>query len=111
MNHYDARQQSDSKKWHYTCRNGRDIWAVGNCAEDAGHETAAEARACYRGYLIETAKLNVKLDPGGACRSCKKPAKEAAMVNGFPHFLCEKHMNKEGLEKAFPAVGSSVSSY
>lgn len=32
MNHYAARQISSSGKWHYTCRNGENVWAVGYCS-------------------------------------------------------------------------------
>ena len=113
MNHYEPRQHSDSKKWHYTCRRDGDVWAVGRCGEDGGHDTATEACSCYRSHLIDTARFGAKAEPPGPCRvpGCKRAAKELAEVQGFPYLLCEKHHSKEGLEKVFPAVGSAVSSY
>lgn len=110
MNYYDARQHSITERWTYTCRNGRDIYPVGHCAEDAGHDTPEEACACYRTYLIETARMGVKFLQTTECKVCREATDEAAMVNGAPFFLCEDHMDEESLAKVYPAVGSSISS-
>jgi hypothetical protein len=112
MTHYAARQHSITERWAYTCRQGGDIWPVGRCAEDGGHDTAEQAQACYRQHLIESAEMSVQFKGDyQRCRApgCTEPTTEAAMYNGAPVFLCEEHMDEDFLEKIVPSVGTSIS--
>lgn len=112
MRYYDARQNSETKKWHYTVRQDKFIDAVGYCADDAGHATAKEACACYRGYLVENATLGMKMSAKLQCEypGCEEFTKGLAMYGGRPVVLCEKHQDKASLEAVVPEVGSSIES-
>lgn len=112
MNHFDARQDKVTRRWHYTCRSGLEIWAVGRCDLDGGHETEEGARACYRGYLLENARTNVKLSDAVPClhEGCDKKTERAATVADRTFPLCKDHMAAKFLDALFPQVGTIVSS-
>lgn len=112
MNYFEALQRSETKRWHYTCRNGRNVWAVGKCGEDGGHATPEEARICYREFLIANADLNVKVAPGGTCgaEGCEQKTEKAALVANAYYRLCKDHMNAKTLDEIVPAVGTIISS-
>lgn len=112
MNHYDARQEIGTKRWRYTCRRDREIFAVGSCDQDDGHDTAEEACACYRAHLIESAKLSVNTSQLTLCSvpGCGDPTEEVALLPFAAYPLCEDHMTRDGLAKVMPEVGTMVSS-
>lgn len=54
MNYRQPKQRKDDGKWQFTCTNGAAPWPEGYCAtNDCRHETAEEAAACYRRWLVE----------------------------------------------------------
>lgn len=115
MNYYDARQHSITERWCYTCRQGGDIWTVGTCGEDGGHESSEEARACYRTYLLANRLLlNVELgDEHRICGvvDCQELTHQACMIDMWTMPLCPSHMNPDQATRLFPPVGSQISSY
>lgn len=114
MNHYDARQDSSTGRWHYTRLNGRHAHAVGHCTDDGGHDEPAEACACFRGWLIENANYRATAVGGPkvcAVAKCGEPTDRLAIPQmGAYYFLCEDHCNPLGLDSVFPPVGSFFAS-
>ena len=82
---------------------------------DDGHETAEEARECYKRYLLDN---HVNLEFGTTrntqqrCQveGCENWTQTAAMVDHRTYDLCDDHRNLEALE-GLVAVGSSMGSY
>jgi hypothetical protein len=111
VNYFDARQDKVTLKWHYTCRTGLEIWAVGKCDLDGGHETEDGARACYRAYLVENARLNVKLTNAVRCcfPECEKQTDRAATASHHTFAMCKEHLNARSLDVVFPQVGTITS--
>lgn len=109
MNHFEARQDKVSRRWHYTCRNGLEIWAVGNCGSDGGHDSEAAANACYRKSLIDGARLTKLVDDARECGACGKPADRVTAVLNRVYALCKEHGNARGLDQLVPAVGAIIS--
>ena len=77
-----------------------------------GHATAEEACECYRRYLLDN-RLEFRAH-GVAhypCRVCGALTNCHAEVDFQMFHLCDEHRNKEEVEKLFPKVGQSWSSY
>jgi hypothetical protein len=115
MNYYDARQHSITEKWAYTCRNGGDIWPVGSCGDDGGHETDEQARSCYRDWLLAN-RLRLRIEMGPVpmiCQvaGCDEMTGQVAEVGHWVAPLCSEHMDAENVMLLFPPVGSQISSY
>lgn len=109
VNFYSALQRRGDLRWDFTC-NGS---AVGYCGgeahrryhngengekfHDSGHETKAEAEACYHQYLLDN-RLRFG-EMSGQQRECGKCG---AWTSGFAElgmskmlFLCVDHRTKE----------------
>jgi len=130
MNYFKARQRKDGK-FDYTCMNDGQIWPVGYCsvyhelpndnwisesyraANEAtkdkhhgdGHDTAQEAQACYRAYLLDHA-----LHLNGAwenvqhkCEVCGEWTELYAEIQMRCWNLCPQHNSREEVEKLFEA--------
>jgi hypothetical protein len=122
MNYYEALQRQTDKRWDYTQRRDGQTRAVGYCAgngaaphHEDGHETADEARECYKRFILD--KL-VKLEFGTTedtqhrceVEGCEGWTQKVSMVNHRTYNLCDDHRNVEALE-GLVVVGSSMSSY
>jgi hypothetical protein len=128
MNYYQAREILDEKtnegtgKFHFTCQNGKAIYAVGYCAQGCpGHDSKQEADACFNKYQVDTATFHT-IPPEKAhslhrCEVCGKHTASFAQMayGGSTHILCDEHLNKEGLAQAMgsPTEGDTqiISSY
>jgi hypothetical protein len=72
-----------------------------------GHATADEACACYGKYLLDN-KLRLGLKYGDMqrkCEVCGEWTELNACVDNQYMTLCEKHNNREEVEKLFRGVG------
>jgi hypothetical protein len=74
-----------------------------------GHDTAEEACEHYRQYQLDTARYNGHdAESQEKCAVCQEWTQEYAVVDGWHHYrLCDKHRNREGLEKVHGKVGES----
>lgn len=133
MNHFKARQRKDGR-WDYTCRNDNYIFPVGYCDEyrplddrfpadpvydankdkhhTSGHATPEEARECYNRYLLDQQlRLNLEsTDTQRRCQVCQEWTSLFADLDCHIYELCEKHNNREEVEKLFKGVGEIWSS-
>ena len=110
MNYQKARQLESTKKWHYTSENNGRIHPIGYCANHEGHETAEEAQACYKGYLLDN---NLLLDGKwegqlSKCQVCGEWTDGMASIpwNQWYVTLCDTHRNRGEVERLF-TVGES----
>lgn len=115
MNYYDARQLETSGRWHYTCKNDGRIWPVGYCRDHPeGHEIEAEARNCYREYLIRERTQyqdGVSATSQHKCRECQTWTTGYATVGESALYeLCDDHRNEMIIRKLYPVVGQIISS-
>lgn len=79
-----------------------------------GHETAEEACACYRNYLLDHhLRLDGKFhDAKEKCAECSDWTQTFARVHGSsPIVLCESHLNRETVEKHYGPISEIISSY
>lgn len=114
---YAARQRIDGR-WDYAAMRDGQVRPVGYCAgyggsgHQDGHSTAEEAYACYRLYLLDTARLDGSdASTRHRCRICGEWTDRYAVVGALGWYpLCPPHLNQEMLETLFPAVGPMVSS-
>lgn len=72
------------------------------CFHKDGHDTEAEARACFRAYLLDI-KLDLKghvIEPTPKCnvKGCAKGAREVRAGNYHYWYLCETHRTREVVE-------------
>jgi hypothetical protein len=114
MNYYEARQRKNSEKWDYTCTNDGESWPVGYCAEDGGHETAQEARDCYKRFLLDQ-RLHLDrqmTNQQNRCvaAGCDRWTSGYAEVDQRIFILCDEHRTREVVESLF-TVGTSCSSW
>ena len=92
-------------------------YPVGYCAEDClGHDTKEEAVSHYTQYQLDKtihfSKSNLNCPK--PCMVCKEPTvKFAEIGSGIGQFyiLCEKHFNREELEKLHKVPETFISSY
>lgn len=145
MNYYDATQLSDGSGWHYTRTNDGVTQAAGYCSpvipcslcttgfgkegcpecqgkgytlregEEHVHETAEEARECFRRYLLDGQREETYADWTG-CRykDCDTPTKKGLTTRtplGHGHPLCDEHRTPEILEELTPGIGQITASY
>lgn len=116
MNYYEARQTKDGTGWHFTCQNGADVWAVGNCREHPPHATREEAEECYCDAVLESLET-FQRDPKHLliCAECKQPThrfattKDAGFAQRIP--LCAIHNTRAIYAKHFEFSPVFVSSY
>jgi len=125
MNFLSARQIEGSNKWRYTCFNDKlhSTYAIGYCyRNNCLHETAEEAKQCYKEYLLNNSLVfgvradvsaQAKLAP--TCAICNEPTLHFAEV--LPIYgvwsLCLKHNNKETVSKLLTlrVINESQGSY
>jgi hypothetical protein len=132
MNYFQARQRKESKRWDFTCKNDGRIWPVGYCAgkkigesadpptsdkyHDDGHETEAEARECYKQYVLDnelhfdaredSRSMHVCAYPG--CDEFTKGIATLGCARMWP--LCDEHRNKEAVSELYTAPSQIISS-
>lgn len=115
MNYYDARELKDGG-WHYTSANRRSgTHPVGYCHEHGPHETADEARECFRRYLLDGQREEAYGDwTGCEWEGCDTPTKKGLTTRpplGHGFALCDEHRTAENLEALTPDVGQIMASY
>lgn len=114
MNYYQARERKDGGGWHFTCRNGSSIWAVGYCATHEPHPTRKEAEECYKSYLLDH-RLDLDATMGGGvhkpCEVCKELTNKMALIDETAHALCDQHRTKEQVSALIQAPGFIMSSW
>ena len=76
-----------------------------------GHATPEEACACYKEYQLDTAlRFGTQPNRKEQCLVCGEWTQQMAMVGGYETYvLCEKHANREEVEKLY-VVGESAES-
>jgi hypothetical protein len=133
VNYYDALQVSDGPmkgKWHYVSQNRREgTHPVGYCSRFNGdgteksdeeyhahaHETADEARECFRRYLLDGSREESYSDwTGCEYEGCDEPTKKGLTQRtplGHGFALCDKHRTQEVLEELTGPIGQIVASY
>jgi hypothetical protein len=117
VNYYDARKRQSDGRWDFTCMNDGEIWPVGYCAQEGGghHETEAEARECYRDYLLDNElRFRNPADPA-TLRKCEVAGcgvftGGSAELSLRTWVLCDAHRNRAEVEKLFGPVGQIMSS-
>jgi hypothetical protein len=85
---------------------------------DHGHKTAEEACKCYKNYLLDNAlrfhrpteEQKQKMDTQHKCKICSDWTQNMAELDLQHWYLCEKHLNRETVEKLFGNIGESWSS-
>lgn len=71
-----------------------------------GHETQEEAQKCYREYLLDQRlKKRENTDTMRKCLVCKDWTTFSAEIDMHTWDLCEKHNNREEVEKLFQTPG------
>lgn len=104
---HQARQRKGNLRWDYTCTNSTGAWALGYCAtrpegHPDGHDTAAEAEACYRRYEVREASVfGDHPDEQHKCRVCGTWTQRGGVVGReftvrYP--LCAEHATVDHLE-------------
>lgn len=114
MNYRQPKQRKDDLKWQFTCTNGELSWPEGYCAtNDCRHETAEEAAACYRKWLVEQkAGEACYLNAQRRCVLCGDWTARTIMVNGTTYSgYCAKHTLREAAEHAVRDFYSEASSW
>jgi hypothetical protein len=112
MNHFKAREiAKDGKptgRFRFTKENAGIIFPVGPCALDCpGHDTAEEACEHYRqGILDSEWTKGHDEDEQRTCAICKEWTHESLYHPGTMNYfdLCQKHQNKESLDKLLGPV-------
>jgi hypothetical protein len=129
MKYYAARQRATTKKWDYICMNDGQRWAVGYCSgkyptvqddeslehrecyHEDGHETAEEARECYKRYMLDN-RLHLDGKMANQQMRCQVEQCDAwtqgtARLGGYTSFtLCDEHRNRETVEKLYDVFES-----
>ena len=134
MNYYDALKLSDGSGYHYVSQNRRTgTHPVGYCSryQDDGrgdvidkgenwyrehvHATPAEARECFRRYLLDGQREESFGDwKGCEWEGCDTPTKKGLTARpplGRGFALCDEHRTPENLDALTPAVGRITASY
>lgn len=76
-----------------------------------GHETEAEARACYRNYLLDQKLTFYEMkDTQKRCEVCGEWTTWHADVDMWTMPVCELHKNRDSVEVIYPPVHKSFSS-
>lgn len=114
MNYRHPLQRKDDGKWQFTCTNGASSWPEGYCGtNDCRHETAEDAAACYRKWMVEQKAGEARpIDVQRKCVLCGEWTARVIMVNGqtYPGY-CAKHTLREAAEHAVKDFYSETSSW
>jgi len=115
MNYRQPKQRKDDGKWQFCCANGTGSWPEGYCATNVcRHDTAEEAAACYRRWLVEQKSEEAfgQLDVQRKCVLCGDWTSRTIMVRGKIYSgYCEKHTLREAAEHAVRDFYSETSSW
>jgi hypothetical protein len=133
MNYLKARQRKSDGKWDYTLENDGVIYPIGYCSayrepnipinpdrlktmrdfsikhHSEGHSTPEEANQCYKKYLLDQrlTLMQQYIDVQHKCAVCGEFTQCCVSIDGWHKYtLCEKHNNREEVEKLF-SVGES----
>lgn len=115
MNYYDARQHK-AGGWHYTVVNGTGTFAVGYCCRHEPHATEAEARECFRQFLLDNRHEDQMSDAQHHCEAegCEEWTFgllfDGGPMGGEMHVLCDAHRNRETLDALTPTPGQITAS-
>lgn len=107
MIHYVAKELK-SGGWHYTMNS----LPIGYCLEHGGHDTAEEARECYKSYMLDKhlhldRKISDDILMKCKVKGCEEFTSGFASVGGYSMFiLCDKHRTREEVERLY-SVGES----
>lgn len=130
MNYFGPRQRESDNRWDYTCRNDNWIYPTGYCHKfiplngglmhvseeqvveherfrdkyhTTGHDTPDEACECYKQYMIDQRFHIGKFeDSQHKCQVCGEWTQQYIQIGGYQTFdLCDKHANREEVEKLF----------
>lgn len=100
-------------KWRFTTMNDGVVWASGYCSDRrCEHDTAEEAAACYREWLLDH-----RLRRGTAenrmlpCEVCGEFTRHYVEINHTTYTLCEKHYGREHCAEMISGFYSESSSY
>lgn len=129
MNTLKPMQRKNDLKWDYTCngiptgycrpyRDMSDIpmsenrraqfQAMAHKHHDHGHETAQEAADCYKDYLMDH-RLQFSRGSNNTQRKCKvcgEWTQKWAQIDAYEIMhLCDKHLNRESVEKLYTLSG------
>jgi hypothetical protein len=88
-------------RWLYTCRNEGRLWPIGHCSAACAHQTAADAEAHYREYLLDSASFSGHW-PGKEyrCEVCAAWTDRFVVLRCYVAYpLCHQHLNRAGLEQ------------
>lgn len=100
------RAQPDCEQCHGT-------GGIPNPDHCGGHATPAEARECFRRYLLDDVSEETYGDWTG-CEVCDTPTKKGLTTRrplGHGHALCDEHRTPEQLADLTPPVGQITASY
>lgn len=120
MNYYQALEikGKDGKgtgKYHFTRTNDGITFPVGYCADGCpGHDTPDEAADHYHQYLLDNARYDIGVHNYSPCEICGELTNKVATLGPGHmevHNLCDKHRNREGLEKVSKRPETIASSY
>ncbi len=112
MNYRQPLQRKDDGKWQFGCANGAISWPEGYCAtNDCRHDTAEEAAACYRRWMVEqSSSESIDDSSQSRCLLCEEWTQRLIMVRGWPvGRYCSKHTLRESAEHATRDFYSEVS--
>ena len=114
MNYRQPLQRKDDGKWQYACANGASSWPEGYCAtNDCRHDTAEEAAACYRKWLVEQ-KASVSTDGEAQrkCLLCGEWTQRVLLLRGHPSgYYCARHTLREAADHAVKDFYAESSSW
>lgn len=114
---YGAARELASGGWHYTIRNGTEIWRHKCCRECehsvSGHPTKEDAYKCVYDYALRAASKWQRHNFGGwrDCEVCGAATKVGAywegVIPGWPENvpLCEQHLNDGNVMAQVEPVG------
>lgn len=126
LSRYEAKARQGDNKFEYVCTQGQHTWPIGydgnpdlvpeefrsNC-HTTGHDTEAEAYACYKNYVLDCLLLldQQAEDLFEVCSVCGAVSDKMAVVGHMHRFvLCPTHMLKDTVATLFQ-VGSRTSQY
>lgn len=127
--HYTCRRKDDVYPVGYcsiyeTCPDCKGMGYGGTCQNEnckygvvpkvnpcPGHATPEEACEHYREYVLDKARYTHSEDTQQKCEICSEWTTGHALIDGYHmHILCDKHANKESLEKVYPLIHESYES-
>lgn len=117
MRHHTALQHGEGGPWHYvSVHPRRGGGPIGYCTEACTHETAAEAFAHYRDYVLDN--LRPMRIAEGTQHHCEVPDCKTWTQEGLRepdgygfHLLCDEHRNRETYVEHFYPEGQQRESW